>query len=299
MLLYVSPLPSLPLSMMREGVSIVIPAWNEEKRLPQTLARLLPVLEQSGQPYEVIVVADGVHDRTVEAAMRYSSRGVSTLDFSERLGKGGAVFQGFGRCRYDRIGYLDSDGPVSDQDVLQLIAALDDADCAVGSRYSPGSLAVKDQPLRRRMLRRGFHGLTRLVLGLPLYDTQCGAKFFRAASFWEIAPNIKFRGWAFDAALLFEMKRQGKVTREIPVNWSHDEGSKLYLPKQVPVMLASIFFIRLFEVQSPQDAPARWLWRLACLISRRPARFALPYTQVPTRSPLAKEDPEVDVARPS
>ena len=282
---------------MREGVSIVIPAWNEEKRLPQTLERLLPVLESGGHPFEVIVVADGVRDRTVEAATRYASRGVTTLDFADRLGKGGAVFQGFGRCQYDRIGYLDSDGPVSDRDVLRLIRALDVADCAVGSRYSPGSSTTRDQPLRRRVLRQGFHGLTRMILGLPLYDTQCGAKFFRAASFWEIAPRIKFRGWAFDASLLFEMKKRGKVIREVPVEWSHDEGSKLYLPKQVPIMMGSIFFIRLFDLQSPYDPPTRWLWRLACLITRRPARYVLPYHQVATRSKPPLEEAEREAVR--
>ena len=257
------------------------------------------MLEQSGRPFEVIVVADGVQDRTVEAAQRYAARGVTTLDFAARLGKGGAVFQGFGRCKYDRIGYLDSDGPVSDRDVLRLIEALDVADCAVGSRYSPGSVAVREQPARRRILRAGFHGLTRLVLGLPLYDTQCGAKFFRAASFWEIAPSIRFRGWAFDASLLFEMKKRGKAIREVPVKWSHEEGSKLYLPKQVPIMMGSIFFIRLFDLQSPHHPPTRWLWWLACLVSRRPARYVLPFHEVATRPSVGSDNPETDVARAS
>lgn len=248
----------------------MIPAWNEEERLPRTLDRLLPVLESLGCPFEVIVVADGVRDRTPAVAAKYRPRGVRTVEFQDRLGKGGAVFQGFRKSRYDRIGYLDSDGPVADEDIVRLIRALDYSDCAIASRHSPGSLAVRQQPLRRRFLSRGFHGLTRLVLGLPLYDTQCGAKFFRAERFWEVFPHVRLRGWAFDASVLFELKKRGRVIREVPVAWAHEDGSKLYLPKQVPIMLGSILFIRLFDVSSPREVPTRWLWYLACRIVRRP-----------------------------
>lgn len=268
---------------MTEGVSLVIPAWNEEDRIAQTLERLITVLEGSGYEFEIIVVADGVRDRTIDIAKEYAPRGVSTLEFDRRLGKGGAVFQGLGRCRFERIGYVDSDGPVSDADILRLCSALDTADCAIGSRYSPGSISVREQPARRRFLRRGFHGLTRIILGLPLYDTQCGAKLFRAASFWDVAPFVKLRGWAFDAAVLFEMKKHGKIIREIPVRWAHDRGSKLYLPKQVPIMLASIVFIRLFDVQSPRDFPTRWLWWLACRVSGRSVSDTTPYRKIPAK----------------
>ena len=141
---------------------------------------------------------------------------------------------------------------------------------------------MRGQPLHRRFFSRGYRGLTWLILRLPYHDTQCGAKFFRDRTLWEIVPQIRLRGWGFDASVLFEMKRRRKVVCELPVEWSHEDGSKLSIPKQIPIMFGSIVFVRLFAMQDPDAVPTRWLWHLACRLVRRPIGepIAVPKTQV-------------------
>src|SRR4029077_11261436 len=95
--------PRLPLPPTVSGISIVIPAWNEEDRLPRTLDKYLPMLEARGEPFEVLVVVDGSHDRTAEIARSYSPRGVRVLEFEHKLGKGGAVLRGLREAKHEMV----------------------------------------------------------------------------------------------------------------------------------------------------------------------------------------------------
>ena len=122
------------------GVSIVIPAWNEEDRLARTLERYLPALEARGWPFEVIVVVDGVRDRTADIAAKYAPRNVRVLLFPNKLGKGGAVLAGIKVSRYEFVGYLDADGPISPEEMYGLVNYLGgDVDCVVASRWTRGA----------------------------------------------------------------------------------------------------------------------------------------------------------------
>ncbi|MGP8067541.1 MAG: glycosyltransferase [Thermoplasmata archaeon] len=94
---------------MLEGVSVVVPAWNEEKRIGPALSRYLHVLQSLGVPFEVIVVVDGVKDRTAEIARSMASQGVRVIEVTQRLYKGGAVITGLLQARYSKVGYLDAD----------------------------------------------------------------------------------------------------------------------------------------------------------------------------------------------
>ena len=102
------------------GLSIVIPAWNEEDRLKSTLDRYLRFLETRNEPFEVIVVSDGAKDRTAELARSYSHRGVRVLEFQSKLGKGGAILAGMREANFEYVGYLDADGPIPPSELLSM-----------------------------------------------------------------------------------------------------------------------------------------------------------------------------------
>jgi glycosyltransferase involved in cell wall biosynthesis len=229
------------------GISIVIPAWNEEGRLPRTLDKYLPVLEGRGEPFEVIVVVDGARDRTAEIARSYAARGVRVMEFVDKLGKGGAVLRGMKSARYDIVGYLDADGPIPPSEITHLLQSMEGVDCVVASRWLPSSIVTVRQSLFRRLSSRLWNFLSRSVLLLPLRDTQCGAKFFRNAAIRPLLAKVTLTNWAFDVDLLYHVRKRGLRVREVAVTWAHDTDSKLPVSKAIPVMMMSIFGVRVMN----------------------------------------------------
>lgn len=241
------------------GVSIIIPAWNEAARLSATLAKYLPALENRGEPFEVIVVADGQSDDTYGVANAYSSRNVRSIVFPERLGKGGAVLAGFRAAKFDFVGYLDADGPVSPESVHDMIEVLRECDGVVASRWIAGSRIARPQRFARVVLGRGWNVLVRIVLFLPQKDTQCGAKFFRRSVVIPMLRAVAVTDWAFDVDLLFHLKKAGVQVRENPVTWSDGAGSKLQVHRAVPSMMLSLVGIRLMNMPFSKRIPRSWV----------------------------------------
>jgi glycosyltransferase involved in cell wall biosynthesis len=247
-----------------DGISVVIPAWNEEARLPATLEQYLPFLEAFNIPVEVIVVVDGVTDRTAEIAASYASRGVHVLKFDHKLGKGGAIIEGFRRARFDFVGFLDADAPVTPVSVAYAISQLTSADAAIASRWHARSSQDRRQPISRLFFSKVWSLLARAVLSMPVRDTQCGAKFFRREAVMQILPQVILTNWAFDASLLFHLHRAGFKIVEVPVNWKDDPGTKLRLGRVVPAMFLSLFGIRLMSLPflpSTTRAWAGWFYK--------------------------------------
>jgi dolichol-phosphate mannosyltransferase len=241
-----------------DGVSVVIPAWNEERRLPGTLDQYLRLLEAFGLPFEVLVVADGVTDRTVEVAAEFSEHGVRTISFSQRLGKGGAVLEGFRAAKFEIVGFLDADAPITPVSLAYLLSGLTSADAAIASRWVPGSSWERRQPLSRRAFSRMWNLMTRSLLGLHVRDTQCGAKFFKREAVSTVLNQVVLTNWAFDASLLFHFKRAGFSIVEIPVDWNDDANTKIRLEVAVPAMFLSIIGIRLMTIPFLPKATRAW-----------------------------------------
>jgi len=238
------------------GFSLVIPAWNDAARLERTLERYLPAFEASGKEFEVIVVTDGSTDHTKSVVEAAAHRGVRLLEFPQRLGKGAAIFEGLDAAHFDRLGFADADGPVSPQDVLRVVGALDDSDCAIASRRVGGATLRVPRPLMRDALSRVWNLLVRGVLFLPYHDTQCGVKFLRRSAYYQIRERAKgFRDWAFDVGLLVLLERSERSIIEVPVSWSEVEGSKFNVIRDAPRMLQSLIGIRLMQVEFPE----RWV----------------------------------------
>ena len=235
----------------------MVPAWNEEFRIPRTLEEYLGGLERSGRPFEVIVVVDGARDGTARVSARYAQRGVRVLETPRRLGKGGAVIWGFREAAYNLIGFVDADAPVSTEDIELMIAELGRSDCAIGSRRAKGSVVETAPPLSRRIASAMWSLLVRAIMHLPVTDTQCGAKFFRRKLLLSALDEVRLTDWAFDVSLLYHIFKQGGKITEVPIHWRHSDNGHFSIQKFGPQMIATLLGLRLLNSPLRNRIPAK------------------------------------------
>lgn len=214
-----------------ETLSIVIPAYNEERRLPGTLDRILAYLERSPVPVaEVLVVDDGSRDGT--AAVVQAKGGIIRLVSNPgNRGKGYAVRNGMLAAKGDWILSTDADlsAPIEELGKLISAARLENAVVAIGSRALDRKLVKVHQPMMREVSGRAFNIVMRLVTGLPFRDTQCGFKLFRGDAARKIFSRQIEEGFSFDVEDLLIAHALGLRSIEVPVEWSNVEGTKVSL----------------------------------------------------------------------
>jgi len=215
-----------------DSLSIVIPAYNEEKRLPQTLDRILEWLkEQRLKFHEVIVVDDGSRDQTASVAEEYGKppSPIRLLRNPGNKGKGYAVRHGMLDAAGEWILYTDADlsAPIEEQQKLYSAALAQEAVIAIGSRAVDRSLVAVHQSAFREYSGRFFNLVMRTVTGLPFHDTQCGFKLYRADAAKEVFSRQEQDGFSFDVEDLVIAKKLGLRAVEVPVRWSNVEGTKV------------------------------------------------------------------------
>ena len=212
------------------SLSIVVPAYNEGRRLPGTLARVAAYLAATPEflPAEVIVVDDGSSDGTGAAAAAVrppAGVAVRLVTLPRNRGKGAAVRAGMAASRGRRVLVTDADLAAPIEDVALLAAA--GADVAVGSRALRRELISRRQPLPRDYLGRLFN-LALRALGLTRFrDTQCGFKLLDGQLARRLAAELRLDGFAFDVELLARARRAGATLAEVPVRWHHVDGSRV------------------------------------------------------------------------
>jgi dolichyl-phosphate beta-glucosyltransferase len=217
-------------------LSIIIPAFNEERRLPATLERVVSFVKGKDWPsYEIVVVDDGSTDGTcalVEEWHGYSPA-VRLLRNPGNRGKGFAVRHGMLEAAGELRLFSDADLSAPIEDVDKLLAALDasDGEIAFGSRAVDRSLVNKHQGLLREASGRFFNLAMRTATGLPYRDTQCGFKLFTAHAAREVFARTRLDGFGFDVEALFVARQLGLRAVEVPVRWANVEGSKVSLRK--------------------------------------------------------------------
>ena len=215
------------------SISIVIPAYNEEKRLPSTLETVLSYLAARSWPrWEILVVDDGSGDGTAEVARQFERAhpgGVRLLQNPGNRGKGYAVRHGMLEAACDWALFTDSDlsAPIEELDKLMAAAREQGAAVAIGSRALDRSLIGTHQSWFRETAGRLFNLLMRLMTGLRFKDTQCGFKLFEARAAREIFRRQRIERWGFDAEVLFIACKLGFRAIEVPVRWNHSEGTKI------------------------------------------------------------------------
>lgn len=240
--------------MSKPLLSLIIPAYNEEKRLPFTLDSLMEYL--ASQPYqsEVLVVENGSQDRTLEIAQDFSSRypGLHVLHTDER-GKGRAVRLGMLAAQGEYRFMCDADFSMPVDQISRFIPpTLDGYDVAIASREAPGAVRY-NEPHYRHVVGRVYNWMIRLLALPGLQDTQCGFKCFRSVVAEELFNLQILTGWSFDVELLFIAQRRGYKIIEIGIPWYFNSESKIRVMKDSLQMGMDLLRIRLNAIRGAYD----------------------------------------------
>jgi glycosyltransferase involved in cell wall biosynthesis len=235
-------------------VSVVIPAFNEEKRIAQRLASITDCFSSAyGGDYEIIVVTDGCTDETPRIVTQCAreANNLVLLRYPLRLGKGRAIIEGFARAGGEVVVITDADDSVPPKYLLKLEEAAKTCGLAIGSRYGKDSHLAVRQPFLRYLLGRGFYVLARLMFWKlkRLSDTQCGAKAMRRHVAARLGKDLFITGFAFDVNLILATIRARSKIAEVGVEWRHCEfDSKVSksLVKLVAAMLFALIRLRIY-----------------------------------------------------
>lgn len=229
-------------------LSVVIPAYNEEKRLPKTLEEIDLYLRKQSYNYEILVVNDGSKDRTAEAIenCKLKIANLRLLDNKENNGKGYVVRQGMLNARGEYRLFTDADNSTSIEQIEKMWPEFaKDFDIVIGSRDVKGAVLDPPQPwIRNVFLGEGFKLLRKIVAGLwGIQDTQCGFKCFKKKAVEDVFLKCKINRFAFDPEILIIARKMGYKIKEIPVYWKNDPESKVK-PKWIINMAIDLFKIR-------------------------------------------------------
>jgi len=233
-------------------LSLIIPAYNEEKRLARALGRIESYFasKPSGiglDDLEVIVVDDGSTDATARVAQDWAGRmhALRVLTGRANRGKGFSVRQGMLEAR-GRIGlFTDADLSAPIEESEKLLAAIRSGkNAAIGSRAMDRSLIAARQSRLREIAGMIFNGFVRVFTGLPFQDTQCGFKAFEREPCRIVFEQQRIERFGFDPEILFLACRHGLTVEEVPVRWSHDAATKVHVIRDSLMMFGDLVLIR-------------------------------------------------------
>jgi len=229
------------------SLSVVIPAYNEENRLPPTLRRVHAYLAERAYDAEIIVVDDGSRDRTsaVVEDLRPSLPMVRLRTQAKNAGKDAAVLAGVREATRDALLFTDADLSTPVEDLDRLWNAYDRGfDIVIGSRRHPDSEVPIPQPAHRRLMGRVFSGMVQLFCVRGFHDTQCGFKLFRTEAIRRIIPRLRTKGFAFDVEILMRARELGLKIAEVGVRWSDDRASRVHPIRDSSRMLLQLLRMR-------------------------------------------------------
>ena len=228
---------------MSTFLSIIIPAHNEEKRLPGTLEQVFRFLEKQSFTSEVIIVENGSADKTLEVAQKFADGHKNFQVLQSERGKGAAVRHGMLEAQGEYLFMCDADLSMPVEEIAKFIPpALQNFDLAIGSREAKGSVRYNEPPYRH-LGGRGINFIIQLLILPGLNDTQCGFKCFRAEVAKDIFKKQTLHGWSFDIELLHIARRCGYQVQEIPIHWYHFADSKVSALRDAIRMIRDIFRI--------------------------------------------------------
>jgi dolichyl-phosphate beta-glucosyltransferase len=233
--------------MSYPNYSIVIPAYNEAGRIPATLNAVIDCVRQNRWSAEIIVVNDGSTDATAQVVHEIARQApeVRLIENPGNRGKGYSVRSGLLQALGEIVMFTDADLSAPMEEAQGLFEAIENgADIAIGSRWLETKRQTIRQPFYRRFFGRCFNAVTRLVMGLPFADTQCGFKAFTRAAAQTVFQLQTIERWGFDPEILFIALKRGYRIKEVPVSWAHDERSRVSYLRDGTQMLKEIAIVR-------------------------------------------------------
>ena len=213
-------------------LSVVLPIFDEQDCLEETFAQLIPVLEKLVPSFEIVCVDDGSKDRSPEILEAYAQKDerIRAFFLPANRGKGAAVRRGMLEAQGEKQLFMDADLSTPLGEIERFLGALDSGhEVVIGNRHAPGSNITRHQPRVREILGKGFTLMTRLFLAPGVNDFTCGFKAFRRDAARVIFERSTQNGWAFDAELVLIAHLKGFKLAQLPVEWHHEDGTKVRL----------------------------------------------------------------------
>ena len=233
----------------KTSISIVIPVYNEEKRIKVFLSNVTDYLTEKDFLYELVIVDDGSSDGTitiVEAFLQEKLPGkYKILRTPVNMGKGAAIKKGMLESTGDYTFFIDADGSTAIEEIDTFVPHFNDEyDVYIATR------TIKHKaPLKRKFFGYGYIFLANFFLQLRVADITCGFKCYKRASVQKIFPRQKLNNWSFDAEDIFVARKHGIKIKEIPIRWMHISGSKVNVLKNIFVCGLDLFRIRLYDIK--------------------------------------------------
>ena len=230
-------------------LSIIIPAYNEAGRIEKTLISYYTFFSKNIKDFEIIIVPNNCSDNTFEIVKKFShsKKNIKIKNITHYVGKGGAIIEGFKIAKGDYIGFTDADNATNAEAFFELYKNIEDYDGIIASRWIKGAKINRKQPIFRRVASRVFNVFVRILFGIKLRDTQCGAKLFKKEKLMLVLPELVTTRWAFDVDLLYKFKLKNYKVVEIATEWTDDPNSKLNIKKASLEMFFAISRLRLIH----------------------------------------------------
>ena len=229
-------------------LSIIFPAYNEEKRIIPILENYYNFFkEKLKSSFEFIVIPNNCSDKTFEIVKKFSfnKKNIFVYNIPCYVGKGGAIIKGFELAKGNLIGFVDSDESTSPEEFYKLYKNIGEFDGIIASRKMKGAKIFPKREIKKRTSSFLFNIFVRILFGLKFKDTQCGAKLFKKDVAKFLSENLTEKGWEFDVDLLYLCKKRKYKIKEFPISWKDCVGSHLTTLKGINSILSLIKY-RLF-----------------------------------------------------
>lgn len=243
------PIPALnsqKSQMIDFSISIIIPAYNEEKRILTSIQRIIQYCTSQHWNYEVVIVEDGSTDGTLDVIHDLISKDnrIKLISNNERQGKGRAIKHGVLAAEKKYVSYMDADLSADPSELERLLPFVDEFDIVIGSRILRGELPPINRPFIRSFLSHCYSKLFRIMFrSVSVYDPQCGLKLFKSHVAHTVLSQTETDGFAFDCEVLVKASRFSLKIKEVPIIWKHSYGSKLSLLHEIAVMAKDLLSV--------------------------------------------------------
>ncbi|MBN1168616.1 glycosyltransferase family 2 protein [Candidatus Woesebacteria bacterium] len=235
--------------MKRIKLSLIIPAYNEEKLIVKTLNRVVGYLKKKKYSWEIIVVDDGSKDKTSKLVKSYNSKKVRLITLKENSGKGAALKEGFLAATGQYHIFTDADLSVEIENIDKLMSYLEgDFDVAIASRRIEGAKIKVHQPWHREKMGQVYTALTSFIMGMDLKDYTCGMKGFTKKASKEIFKRSKIKRWAYDSEILFLAKELGFKIKQAPIVWKNRGDTRVRLKSVIFESFGDLLKVRVNHI---------------------------------------------------